>query len=350
VKWLSHGRGLIVEGAERAFDAAQIWYVPDARGPAERITNDLNNYSGLGLTADASALVTVQSEKISNIWMLDLSSSSVPIQLTSGGATLDGLTGLAWSPDGRIVYASKASGDFDIWSMQADGKAARQLTQQSGVNAQPRVSPDGRYIVFTSDRNSGKPHICRMDINGDDPRQLTNGDGEHVPDCCLNGKWVVYSSLGGNGAKLWRVSLEGGTAEPMAAIISRVPIISPDSELVAFNYFNFPEPPHGGVAIVRTRDGAIQSRLDIYNVDRTDEHVGYRPMAWTPDSRGLLLLRDIAGVSNVWRQQLVGGPPEQITQFSTGRIFGLDYSKDGKRLAIARGSMASDVVMIRNVQ
>ena len=150
VKWLSHGRGLIVEGAERAFDAAQIWYVPDARGPAERITNDLNNYSGLGLTADASALVTVQSEKISNIWMLDLSSSSVPIQVTSGGAKLDGLTGLAWSPDGRIVYASKASGDFDIWSMQADGKAARQLTQQSGVNAQPRVSPDGRYIVFTS--------------------------------------------------------------------------------------------------------------------------------------------------------------------------------------------------------
>jgi Tol biopolymer transport system component len=59
------------------------------------------------------------------------------------------------------------------------------------------------------DRISGKPHIWRMDLNGDDPKQLPNGDGEHVPDCCVDGKWIVYSSLGGNGTKLWRVDLEG---------------------------------------------------------------------------------------------------------------------------------------------
>ena len=67
LKWLSHGRGLIVQGAERAFDPAQIWYVPWARGPAERITNDLNNYSGLALAADSSAFVTVLSEKIEHM-------------------------------------------------------------------------------------------------------------------------------------------------------------------------------------------------------------------------------------------------------------------------------------------
>ena len=350
LKWLSHGRGLIVQGAERAFDPAQIWYVPWARGSAERITNDLNNYSGLGLTADSSAFVTVQSEKTSNIWIANQSSNGAPIQVTSGGATLDGLTGLAWSPDGRIVYASKASGDFDIWTMQANGGAARQLTLKSGVNAQPRVSPDGRYIVFTSDRNSGSPHIWRMDMDGNDAKQLTNGEGEHVPDCCIDGKWVVYSSLGRNGARLWRVALGGGSPEPLAAILSRVPIISPDSALVAFNYFNLPEPPSSGVAIVRTRDGAIEKRLAIYNEDRSDEHVGYRPMSWTPDSRGLLLLRDMAGVSNIWRQSLEGSPPEQITHFPAGRIFWLAYSRDGKSLAIARGSMASDVVLISNVR
>ena len=72
-------------------------------------------------------------------------------------------------------------------------------------------------------------------------------------------------------------------------------------------------------------------------------------MSWTPDSRGLLIVRDIAGVSNIWRQSLEGSPPEQITHFPAGRIFWLAYSRDGKSLAIARGSMASDVLLISNV-
>jgi hypothetical protein len=97
------------------------------------------------------------------------------------------------------------------------------------------------------------------------------------------------------------------------------------------------------------RDGAIEKRLDIHNDDRSDEHVGYRPMSWTADSRALLLLRDIDGVSNIWRQPLDGGPPEQMTQFTAGHIFSFAYSVDGKRLAIARGSMTSDVVLVTNV-
>ena len=105
--------------------------------------------------------------------------------LESGGATLDGFTGLSWTPDGRIVYASRAGGHSDIWIMQADGSGGKQLTAHSGVNAQPRVSPDGRYVVFTSDRNLGNPHIWRMDLNGEEPKQLTNGTVSTCPTAVL---------------------------------------------------------------------------------------------------------------------------------------------------------------------
>ena len=115
--------------------------MPYDRGRPERITHDLNNYSGLGLRADSSAFVTVQVEKISKIWVADQQSNGTPIQVTSGGAKLDGHTGLSWSPDGRIIYGSKASGDFDIWSMQANVTGVRQLTQNAGSTRSPESRP-----------------------------------------------------------------------------------------------------------------------------------------------------------------------------------------------------------------
>ena len=54
------------------------------------------------------------------------------------------------------------------------------------------------------------------------------------------------------------------------------------------------------------------------------------------------------GVSNIWRRNLVGGAPKQITNFESGQIFDFDWSRDGKRLALTRGSESSDVIMLRN--
>jgi hypothetical protein len=54
------------------------------------------------------------------------------------------------------------------------------------------------------------------------------------------------------------------------------------------------------------------------------------------------------GVSNLWAQPLAGGPPEQITDFKSELIFEFAWSRDGKQLALARGTQTSDVVLIRN--
>jgi eukaryotic-like serine/threonine-protein kinase len=345
--WLHHGRGVIVQGAEQAFGPAQIWYIPYPKGHARRVTNDLNNYTGISLTADSSAFVTVQLERNSNIWVSQ-GEKSQPVQVTSGGSALDGFTGISWAPDGRIVFSSRAGGGFDIWIMNADGTNRTQLTRNAGQNAQPRVSPDGRYIVFTSDRSTGKPHIWRMDLNGDNPKQLTYGDAEHVPDCCIDGKWIVFANLGGT--KLWRAPLEGGKAESLGSMVVRTPIISPDSRHVAFNYFGDPDSPHRGVGVADARNGQIEHRYPIRNDDPSEPHVGYRPMAWRYDSRALLFLRDGGNVSNIWTQALDAREPVQLTHYSSGRIFGFASSADGQRLALATGNLTRDVILIRNDQ
>ena len=69
---------------------------------------------------------------------------------------------------------------------------------------------------------------------------------------------------------------------------------------------------------------------------------------WSPDGKGFDLVRMQNGVENLWRLPLDGGPLRQITSFDSDRIFTFAWSVDGKSLALARGSVMTDVVLIRD--
>jgi Tol biopolymer transport system component len=69
---------------------------------------------------------------------------------------------------------------------------------------------------------------------------------------------------------------------------------------------------------------------------------------WAPGGEAVDYVLTRNGVSNVWRQKLSGGPPKQITNFESGQIFDFDWSRDGRQLAVTRGSESSDVVLISN--
>jgi Tol biopolymer transport system component len=78
--------------------------------------------------------------------------------------------------------------------------------------------------------------------------------------------------------------------------------------------------------------------------------MGAFEIRWAPDGKALDYHLTRAGASNIWRQALAGGPPKQITNFKSDRIFSFDWSRDGKQLALARGSTSSDVILISNFQ
>ena len=188
-----------------------------------------------------------------------------------------------------------------------------------------------------------------MDSGAGNLLQLTHGEwGEKGADCCLDGKWVVHDAMGGNNNHLWRVPIGGGESEPLIEMNAHFPVVSPDSTMVAFNYFGANDVPRTGVAVLSSHDGSLK-RFPIQNFDSTDPLIDYRPMGWTADSRGLLFLREVQNVSNIWMQSLDGGPPRQFTHFREGHIFNFALSRDGKQIALARGRLASDVILIRNV-
>lgn len=95
-----------------------------------------------------------------------------------------------WSPDGKwIAYMSdrsKRSGkkayEIDvIYVVRADGTGSLQLTRHAGSNSYPSWSPDGKRIVFDSDRrHMDIDDIYVMNANGSGQKRLTSVPGEHI--------------------------------------------------------------------------------------------------------------------------------------------------------------------------
>jgi Tol biopolymer transport system component len=83
-------------------------------------------------------------------------------------------------------------------------------------------------------------------------------------------------------------------------------------------------------------------------VYKFDMPMGAGEIHWAPDGKALDYTLTRGGATNIWRQALTGGPPKQLTNFKSDLIFSFAWSRDGKQLALARGSTASDVILITN--
>lgn len=104
----------------------------------------------------------------------------------------------AYSPDGKhVVFCSKRSGDLELWIMDADGKNPRQLTHAPGCyNGGPFFSPDGKRVVFRSDRKEkDRLQLYVIDADGKNERPIAEKPNWVCwgPYWHPDGKHVVYS-------------------------------------------------------------------------------------------------------------------------------------------------------------
>ncbi|MGH9928884.1 MAG: protein kinase domain-containing protein [Pyrinomonadaceae bacterium] len=342
VAWLKDNRGLVVIGSDQSSGLFQIWHLSFPDGAVRRITNDLNSYVGLSISADSNKLVTVQADRLSSIWVIPDGDASRAIQVSSG---LGKHYGIAWSPGRDIVYSSVASGNFDIWRMEADGSNQRQLTLDANIDRDPCVSPDGRYVAFASNR-AGKFNIWRTDADGSNAKQLTSGDDDEFPQISPDGTWIVYQGFVKGVATIWRLPIDGGTPRQLTDKYSNWPVISPDGKLIACSYLEH-DRASWKLAVLSSEGGPLTQKSDLPLPYL--QHLVWQRLRWTADGQALTYIDRRNGISNIWRQQLAGGPPTQVTDFKVDQIFNFAWSADGKQLACIRGLISSDVVLITDL-
>lgn len=344
VLWLADSSGLLITAKEKAGEPFQIWRVSYPSGKAVRLTSDFNDYNWLSLSADSKTLVVGRNITKTNVWLAPLDKIQNAKKLTFGGEAQDGFWGLSFAPNDKIIFTSPRSGNLDLWKMNLDGSGQELLTANHGsLNFSPRITPDGRYIVFASSRGSDNLHIWRMDADGQNPIQLTNGaiGDERFFDVSADGQRIIFAVANEQKQMTTRqVSINGGETSAIADNYqsSGTIAVSPDGKLL--------------VRFVYLRESGQLWRFGIFPVEGGEpqkllEIPAYRNLVrWTADGKSLLYIKP--ATSEMWQQPIDGSLPKMVFDLKDGWIFNFAISPDFKQIVYAHGSQFNEAVLIEN--
>ncbi len=337
--WLTDGSGFLMNASEANSPVLQLWLVNRQGGAAQRVTNDPSHYVGLSATKDSRVVLTIKNETASSVW-IHTSGSNSSEQLPSSRYL--GRMGIAWTSDYNFVLASNITGPYEIWSMGANGSNRKQLTFNERTNLEPAASPDGRYIVHVSFEGR-HPHLWRVNTDGANAKQLTNGGDEDLPRFTPDGKWVVYHSINSTRYSIRKVSIDGG--EPVTLVSERAtqPDVAPDGKLVAC-FARRPDSTAWEIVVVPIEGGPTVATFPLPPTVEPE----WPGLRWMPDGAALTYVSTVQGVSNIWRQALSGGEPKPLTEFQENRIFFFDWAQNDRRLVLVRGNETRDLILVRD--
>ena len=333
--WLPDGSGLVMTTVSQMTSLhGQLTLVSYPRGEFRQLTTDTNDYFHPSVSGDGRSIVVSQVQGDMQIQVAPASSPDAvqPVPLASHRD----VWAWDWASDGRLLIPQTP----DIRLVNPTGGETVLLSDAQHVSDQVTSCAGGKYYVFRSAGRSGKAsfNLWRMDTDGTNIKQLTFGANESEPSCARVGQWVFYVDRGDNKA-IKRVSIEGGQPETLITDASWGWSVSPDEKRIVGTD-------------VREMDHRLI--LTVYSIE--DKKTSYHeldqraspPLAFAPDPKAVVYLVREKGVDNLWEQPLDSSPPHQLTHFTSERIGRFRFSPDGTKLAIERGHVESDAILLRD--
>jgi len=309
-------------------------------GEVRRISNDLSEYRSVSVSGDGKAIVATQTNNATSIWLGPAGAPDSVQQITSG--TLDGLHGISFTPDNRIVYSADHSENWDLFIADADGGNVRQLSFDGQYHESPTVCESGQSVVYDSD-SAGVSHLWKLDLKNGSSVQITNGLGETYAQCGLKSNLVYYLGQTREGQlKIFKAPVTGG--EP--AQVSEGVSLSPPQVSFDEKHVLFAHPRKDGKVvgwIVSSTTGEVEFEFENPTLDQFSA-----AMYWMPSGHSFAMADVRAGTPNLWALPVLGGGRErQLTHFTKDNFWNFAYSPDGKWIAMTRGPYKNDAVLFR---
>jgi Tol biopolymer transport system component/DNA-binding winged helix-turn-helix (wHTH) protein len=210
--WAPDGSDLIFSSNRSG--RRELWRLPvSSSGGPVRVPWSSEGAMDVAVSPRGNRLVYGRQTHSASLWKIPIESSRgrEPVRVT---ATTRRDQFPDYSPDGkRIVFQSDRSGINEIWVCDADGSNAMQVTSfGKGWSGSPRWSPDGRTIAFDSNVE-GNWDIWAIRSEGGRPVRLTrNPADDFIPSWSHDGNWIYFSSRRTGRLEIWKIRQDGSAS------------------------------------------------------------------------------------------------------------------------------------------
>ena len=225
---------------------------------------------------------------------------------------------------GKIAFSYHG----DIWLANDDGSNVRRLTDNIADEVNPRFSPDGRWIAFTSDR-AGNNDVYIIPAEGGEPTPLTfmtvNDD---VQSWTPDGERVIFTSNRGDfawGSPFYTVSKNGGLPVPMAMDQASFGMMSQDGRMVTFNRnsarYGRKHYKGNSSADIFVQNLATKEITQITDTDPKNFREFRQDLSpmWGADGM-IYFASERNGTFNIWKISPKGGAATQVTFHKKGGV------------------------------
>ncbi len=215
----------------------------------------------------------------------------------------------AWSPDGKkIAFASDRDGDYEIFAMNADGSSPVKLTRNTKDDRHPAWSPDGKKIAF-SGIESPDWEIFVMNANGTGRTNLTvNGTEDQHPTWSPDGKRIAFAHFLSGQLEIFVMDADGSDQLNISGETSKddQPSWCWESDKIAYATDR-----DGGPLQIYTMwpDGSSKSRRT--NAPQVQGNPSWSPQ---PDTDRFVFDGDVGGKRDIFVTSPLGGSPVNVTQ------------------------------------
>ena len=334
-KWLPDGNSLVMTTVSQMTSLhGQLSLVSCPGGEFRQLTTDTNDYFHPSVSADGRSIVASQ---VRGQFQIEVAPAGSPDALQPVPlASRRDIWRWDWAADGRLLIPQTP----DIRLVNPAGGETVLFSDAQHITDQVATCAGGKYFVFRTAGRSGKvaQNLWRMDNNGTNLKQLTFGPNESEPECSRDGQWVFYVDRGDNKA-IKRVSIEGGDPQTVIKEAQWGWSVSPDGKTIVSTEVR--EMDH---RLVLRFDGVEDKKTNYHDVDQRASP----PLAFAPDPKAVVYMVREKGVDNLWEQPLDNSPARQLTHFTSEQIARFRFSPDGTKLAIERGHVESDAVLLRD--
>lgn len=260
-------------------------------------------------------------------------------EIPAGTTVIQGITAPAVSADGTQIVFEWAD---DIWTASVNGGETTRIVDHAARDAHPLFTPDGKRVVFTSDR-TGSVQVYSVPVGGGKARQHTwHTEGNRLDCLSPDGKKAIVTGVreyaGYRSTRLSVIDLENDSQEQRVFDAqASAATWSPDGKSILFCR-------RGEQLYRKGYRGSRASQIWRYDFQDQSFHpeviadTEARSAFWQPDGKGFLFISSADGTANLWKKEIGKSKPIQLTHFKDDGMVMRVPSADHQVIVFNRGS------------